>query len=495
MTKTLNDLALALEGAGLLLQVVGDLPATPISDIQYDSRQVQENTLFLCKGAHFSFQYLLDARSQGACAYLSARVYPAASDLPALVVSDIRRALAVTANWFFDAPWQDLHMMGVTGTKGKSTTVSMVKAIFDLAAEKAHEPLCGITSSLMNYDGQVEKASKLTTPENIDLYRHLATARAAGLKHMVIEVSSQALKYDRVGGIHFDDAVFLNISPDHIGPIEHPTFEDYFASKLAIFDRTDRAFINLTSDHLAQLKEAAGRCPEVVTFGGDGADYRADQVQSTDSGLTFRARAGHEAIQVTLPMHGRFNVENALAALALAHRSGISLEICAEALASVKMEGHMAYIHGADLTVVVDYAHNGISFKRVIETVRHDFPQAPVWLLFGAPGDKAESRRPDMGRVASREADYVILTADDPASESVEAINAEIYRAFEKETPVQMISDRAQAIAYAIQEAPAGAVVLLLGKGFEVCQKINGKREPYAGDEQLARAALQSRES
>lgn len=494
MGKTLKSLAETLQAAGLLLAQTGDGARLEVSDIQYDSRRVTKGTLFLCKGAHFSPAYLAAAVDQGACAYLSDRPYPeAGADFPFLQVKDIRQALAVTANWFFDAPWRDLHMMGVTGTKGKSTTVTMVKAIFDAAAEESGAPLCGITSSVCNFDGVREEASKLTTPENIDLYRHLARAREAGLRHMVVEVSSQALKYHRVGGIRFDDAVFLNIAPDHIGPIEHPSFEDYFTSKLSIFDRADCAFVNQESDELPRIMAAARHCRQVVRFGLHEGDYIAEDLRADAKGLNFNLAFDGDIQPFHLPMHGRFNVENALAAIALAHQAGIPLATCAKALAGIKMTGHMSYLQEAGITVVVDYAHNEISFRRVLETVRQDFPDAPIWLLFGAPGDKAESRRPGMGRVASLGADHIILTADDPATEEVATINDSICRAFEKDVPVEKIEDRATAVRHAVQTAPEGAVVLLLGKGYETCQKIKGERVPYAGDEVVAKAALLAR--
>lgn len=491
----LDVLAGRLQAQGLLREA-RDIGELAVSDIVYDSRQVVPGSLFLCKGAAFKPDFIRSARAAGAVAVLAEEDYPEAAGMPFLLVSDSRRAMGVCADLFFDSPWRKLYTIAVTGTKGKSTTATMLKAIYDAEAVRLGTMPCGITSSARIFDGAIDIPATLTTPETVDLYRYLARAVDNGIQTMVVEVSSQALKYGRVAGIEFSAGVFLNIAPDHIGPIEHPDFDDYFASKLHLFDVCTHAFINRRSDRYEDIVKAAQTAAKVTVFSAevDDVDVWAADVAADRKGLAFLLCRQHsDPIPIRLPMHGRFNIDNALAAAAVALDNGVSAESVQKALAATSMPGHMQYLAGDDLTVVIDYAHNDISFRSVFETVAKDFPDAPRIVLFGAPGNKAESRRENLGEVASREADQIYLTTDDPARESVADINAEIRAAFVRDVPVLEIVNRHDAIRQAILDAPAGAVVLLLGKGNERAQKVAGGEEPWEGDEPVARRILEER--
>lgn len=491
----ISEFIVRLREEGLLTMWQGD-PDLVIEDIQYDSRKCTANSLFLCKGATFQPSYITKAAEAGAVAYLAVRPFDEGEDLTALIVSDIRRALAVAADVFFESPWKKLHMIGVTGTKGKSTTVTLLKDILDADAREKGLPLCGLTSSTRIYDGKIDAPAQLTTPENIDLYRYLDDAVENGLARMIVEVSSQALKYHRVGGIHFDDGVFLNIAPDHISDIEHPDFEDYFSSKLLLFKVTRHAYINPNSDRFADIQRAAAQCEQVTTFAVEGeAQYRAEHIESDKEGMAFDLHAAGETHHLTTAMKGIFNVENALAAATVALNLGVSVETIARVLAQVHFAGHMIYRHSQDgVTAIIDYAHNDISFRKVIETVHVEYPGAPLWFVFGAPGSKAQSRRSDLGRIVSQEGARVYLVPDDPAKEQVLDINAEIISHFTKETPVVSLDDRAAGIRDALLSAPAGTVVLILGKGSETAQKGPNGPEPYTGDLPLAEAAISARD-
>ncbi len=479
-----------------LLRKVRDIDALTVSDIAYDSRRVQAGSLFICKGAAFKRDFIRAAQENGAVAVMAEQEYPEVAGMPFFLVKDIRCAMGICADLFYASPWRQLYTIGVTGTKGKSTTATMLKAIYDAEAERQGLPLCGITSSARVYDGTVDVPAKLTTPETIDLYQHLAQAVDNGIKTMIIEVSSQALKYGRVAGIQFDAGVFLNIAPDHIGPIEHPDFEDYFASKLRLFDVCRHVFVNRQSDRYEDIVEAAQKATALTVFSSqeDSVDVWARDVHADEEGLSFLlCRKEDEPFPIRLPMHGHFNIDNALAAAAVALNDGVSIEAVQVALAGTKMPGHMQYLAGDDITVVIDYAHNDISFRSVFATAKKDFPDAPCIVLFGAPGNKAQSRRKNLGEVASREANKIYLTTDDPAREKVADINAEIRAAFVRDVPVLEIEDRKEAIRQAILNAPAGAVVLLLGKGYERAQKVGRGEEPWEGDEQVARTFLSER--
>ena len=492
----ISEFIIRLREEGLLTMWQGDMDLV-IEDIQYDSRKCGANTLFLCKGATFEPSYITKAKEAGAVAYLAIRPFDEGEELTALIVNDIRRALAVAADVFFESPWKKLHMIGVTGTKGKSTTVTLLKDILDAHAKKKGLPLTGLTSSARVYDGVIDAPAKLTTPENIDLYRNMDNAVNAGLQTMIVEVSSQALKYHRVGEIHFDDVVFLNIAPDHISDIEHPSFEDYFASKLMIFNVAKHAYINLNSDRLDDIKKAVAACDTVTTFAVENdAQYRAMHIESDKDGMRFELTDGVHTYPIATAMKGLFNVENALVAGAVALNLGVDIATIQEVLANRHFEGHMVYRHSKDgVTVIIDYAHNDISFRKVIESVHAEYPGAPLWLVFGSAGSKAQSRRADLGKIVGEEGARVYLVPDDPQHERVEDINAEIASYMAHPVPTVSLNDREEGICDAILSAPAGTVVLVLGKGSETAQKGPNGPEAYTGDVPLAEKYVAQRDA
>lgn len=492
----ISEFIIRLREEGLLTMWQGDMDLV-IEDIQYDSRKCGANTLFLCKGATFEPSYITKAKEAGAVAYLAIRPFDEGEELTALIVNDIRRALAVAADVFFESPWKKLHMIGVTGTKGKSTTVTLLKDILDAHAKKNGLPLTGLTSSARVYDGVTDAPAKLTTPENIDLYRNMDNAVNAGLQTMIVEVSSQALKYHRVGEIHFDDVVFLNIAPDHISDIEHPSFEDYFASKLMIFNVAKHAYINLNSDRLDDIKKAVAACDTVTTFAVENdAQYRAMHIESDKDGMRFELTDGVHTYPIATAMKGLFNVENALVAGAVALNLGVDIATIQEVLANRHFEGHMVYRHSKDgVTVIIDYAHNDISFRKVIESVHAEYPGAPLWFVFGSAGSKAQSRRADLGKIVGEEGARVYLVPDDPQHERVEDINAEIASYMAHPVPTVSLTDREEGICDAILSAPAGIVVLVLGKGSETAQKGPNGPEAYTGDVPLAEKYVAQRDA
>ena len=492
----ISEFIIPLREEGLLTMWQGDMDLV-IEDIQYDSRKCGANTLFLCKGATFEPSYITKAKEAGAVAYLAIRPFDEGEELTALIVNDIRRALAVAADVFFESPWKKLHMIGVTGTKGKSTTVTLLKDILDAHAKKKGLPLTGLTSSARVYDGVTDAPAKLTTPENIDLYRNMDNAVNAGLQTMIVEVSSQALKYHRVGEIHFDDVVFLNIAPDHISDIEHPSFEDYFASKLMIFNVAKHAYINLNSDRLDDIKKAVAACDTVTTFAVENdAQYRAMHIESDKDGMRFELTDGVHTYPIATAMKGLFNVENALVAGAVALNLGVDIATIQEVLANRHFEGHMVYRHSKDgVTVIIDYAHNDISFRKVIESVHAEYSGAPLWFVFGSAGSKAQSRRADLGKIVGEEGARVYLVPDDPQHERVEDINAEIASYMAHPVPTVSLTDREEGICDAILSAPAGTVVLVLGKGSETAQKGPNGPEAYTGDVPLAEKYVAQRDA
>ncbi len=504
-TTTLTSLAAALESEGLLVRAHA-LPADPlpICGADSDSRFVRPGHLFVCKGAAFRPAYLASALESGAVAYLTgeeradelARLAPG---VPALVASDVRRAMALVALEAWGHPDRDLTCVGITGTKGKSTTSYMLRSILDAGSP---EPRCAIVGSIETFDG-VERAESInTTPEACDLWRHVANARDSHLPDLVMEVSSQALKYDRVVGLHLDVAAFLNIGRDHISPLEHPTWEDYFSSKLRIFRQARTAVVNLATDHLDRVLEAAASCERTLLFSATGpevagrrADVWCDEVESGLGRSSFVAHTPSWEARVELPMPGLFNVENALAAICAAELLGAGRDQVLAGLARVSVPGRMELVWSDDRRVVgiVDFAHNAMAFSKFGPSVREEFPGYRVISVFGATGDKAVERRRELPVEAARWSDLLVFTKDDPGHERVEDICREMAEATPAGTPHETVCDRAEAIQHAVDLAFAGTgpcVVCVLARGTEGYQHEMGGLTPAPLDMDLLRAAM-----
>lgn len=468
-----------------------DLTRT-ISAVTCDSRGAVPGSLFVCKGASFRAEYLAEAVRRGAAAYVSERPYDGIP-APCIPVTDIRRAMGLLADRAWGHPSGALRVVGITGTKGKTTTAYFLKAILDDWREAEGLPPVGLLSTIVTDDGVQRRPAVLTTPEPLDLQRHLWNAAGAGCGYVVMEESSQALKYGRVIGVELAAAVFLNIGEDHISPREHPTFEDYFASKLKIFDQAETAVVNLDSDRAGQVLAAARRCGRVLTYSmaDPAADLFGGDLTRTEEGLAFTVRGLGEALRCTIPMTGDFNVSNALAALAVCRALGVPAEAVRTGLARAKVPGRMEACSAGGKTVIVDYAHNGMSLSALLRSVRGDYPGAPVTAVFGCTGGKGLDRRADMGAAAGAYADRIILTEDDPGPETVEDICAEIAAAAAPYgKPCAVIPDREEAVRTAIREAPVPGVVVLAGKGSEGQQKRKNGPEPCVPDGLLARKYL-----
>ena len=419
MAHTLNDYLTLLEERGLLsAPVPAGLDRTaPVSLVSYDSRNVVPGTLFLCKGAHFRPEFLQSAKDLGAAAYVSAQPYPQV-DLPCILVSDMRLAIAPLADLYYDHPSGKLKVIGITGTKGKSSTAYYLKYILDEYAAQEGRGESGVISSIDTYDGVERFESHLTTPEPLELQRHFAHALQSGLEYLTMEVSSQALKYHRTLCTEFAAACFLNIGEDHISPIEHPDFEDYFTSKLKIFAQARVCCVNLDCDHADRVRKAAlDSGKPVITFSQTDpeADVYASQVEKRGGDTLFRVRTRRFQRQFRLTMPGLFNVENALAAIALCQGLNIPERCVYVGLMKARVPGRMEVYSNADETVtaIVDYAHNRMSFETLFRSVKAEYPGRRIVTVFGCPGKKALDRRRDLGEVSGQYSDLVVLTEED----------------------------------------------------------------------------------
>ena len=468
-----NEYLSVLAAAGLLTDVSMEpkLLRAEVKGMTYDNREVTEGAVFVCKGAHFKEEYLADAMKKGALLYVSETAYGSV-DAPYILVSDIRRAMAYLAIVYYNDAPAKLKTVGITGTKGKSTTAYYVKSILDHWLEKES----AILSSIDNYDGVTREESHLTTPEAMELHRHCHNAAESGISHLTMEVSSQALKYDRVFGMNFRVGVFTNIGTDHISPIEHPDFEDYFASKLKLFQLCEIACINSDCAFADRILEAAKKegC-FVLTFGShEGDDIYCSHVEKSGDAIRFTVRTTAYERDFCITMPGLFNVENALAAIAVSYALGVPESAVAAGLEVARAAGRMETFSSKDgsCTVIIDYAHNKMSFEALFRSTRVEYPGKRIVSVYGCPGKKAFLRRHDLAVASGTYADHTIITEEDSGEEPFESIAADLEKNL-KETggSYEIVEDREEAVRRAILVHGENAVILLTGKGRETRMK------------------------
>ena len=508
----------------------------PITGIDCNSQVAAPQHIFACKGAAFKAAYLAQALAQGACCYMceANKAHELADACPGatqLVVTNIRHAMAVCSPIAWGRPDKQLCCIGVTGTKGKSTTTYMLRSILEahcaargITSTHAASPV-GIIGSISTYDGIINEKSTNTTPEAPDLWRHLHNAATAKLAYMVLEISSQALKYERVYGLHLYASAFLNISRDHISPVEHPTFEDYFASKLTIFSYAQHSVVNLNSNHAARIANTACSCSDThfcmvdvpendASADSTGADNaqadeftreelkallnqypctRATDVTCARGGFTMRVSG--MAQPVYIPMHGSFNAQNALVALTLARLVGVGDDAIVKGIAHTRVPGRMEFIPTTHPRIhgIVDYAHNRLSFQTFFASIRREFPSARIYAVFGCPGNKAFERRRDLPEIAGAYADEIILTKDDPGSEDTRAICEEMASHLPVHARYCIEPNRAQAILDAVTDAhkaQVDSVICMLGKGHENTQHEAHGYSSYPSDARVYADAI-----
>lgn len=444
-----------------------------VACLTYNSKEVKEDTFFICKGAAFKAQYLQESAEKGAFAYVSEVKYDV--DLPYILVRDIREAMPVLAKQFFESPAEKLKVTGITGTKGKSTTTYYMKAIIDDYMEATGGKESAMISTIDVYDGVIKKESHITTPEAVELQEHFRHAVDSGIEYLTMEVSSQALKYNRVDELEFDTGIFLNISEDHVSPIEHADFEDYFSSKLRIFPQTKVAIVNLDMDFADRTLQEAQKAGKVLTFGTKAeADIYGYDIKKDGHDILFRVRCDRFDEDFMLTMPGLFNVENALAAIAAAYVYEIPLEYIKSGLKRARSSGRMEFYPSKDnqIIAIVDYAHNKLSFEKLFDSIRKEYPTYKIYTIFGCPGKKSLARRHDLGTIAGMYSKKVFITAEDPGFEPVDDISRDIAQYVEAQNcPYTMIEDRGEAIKAAMDEVDEPTILLITGKGNETRQK------------------------
>ena len=486
-TRKLSPLARA--AGDVLVAVRGD-DATTIGGVTLDSRRVTEGDLFFCVPGleHDGHEYAAAAVEAGAAALVVER--PLDLGVPEVQVTDARVAMARMGAEFYGRPGDDLMLVGVTGTSGKTTTTWLLEPILAAAGHVA-----GLIGTIETRVAGTSKPGVRTTPDSLDLQRTLAEMRTAGVTAVALEVTSHALTLHRVETLHFAAAAFTNLSQDHLD--FHAGMEDYFAAKRSLFvpDRIERGAINVDDAYGRIIRESA--TVEMIGFGvSPDADVRAESLRSGPWGMEFVALTPSGELKIKTPLIGEFNLSNCLAAISVALQAGISPEAIEAGLQSVKaVPGRFEGVDaGQPFSVVVDYSHKPDALDNVLREARRMSQNVGgrVFCVFGCGGDRDRAKRPLMGRVAATGADIVVVTSDNPRSEDPEAIIAEIVQGITAERsdgPDRTIVDRRAAIEFAINEAREGDVVVIAGRGHESDQVFADRTEPF-DDRIVAREAL-----
>ena len=475
----------------------------PFTHITYDTRTVREGTLLVCKG-RFRPEFLDGLKERGLVAYVSERDFSDHTEVPGLIVNDARKALSLLSAAFYGMPQNELTVIGITGTKGKTTTAYFTQAILNAYSNGR----CALFSSVDNcLDGHTYVESELTTPESLDAFRMMREAADNGMRYLVMEVSSQAYKVNRVHGLTFDVGAFLNISPDHISDIEHPTFEVYFRCKRRLIANSRSLVLGADCDHRDLLmQDAADAGIKVTEFAlhdaARGLTSPAQVIARVDpenkAGFIVSVN-GSDLRPMELDMSGEFNVTNAAAAVAIAIEAGVpESDPSIAAMCRVQVPGRMERVKAGDgLLVYIDFAHNYLSVKSLVdEMVRTYGERRPrITLVSGTTGGKAVDRREGIVKGALGRVESFIFTLDDPNYEDPMDIARQMQSYVTDPTArTQIVVPRELAIEKAIADAREHAdrfnIVLVIGKGDETRNIINGKPVPYEGDGAVVRRVL-----
>lgn len=447
-----------------------------VSRVVYDSRKVEPGCVFVCiTGAKSDgHDYIPEVIANGAVAVVVEKNVTAAEGVTVVKVQNTREALAYMAAAYFDHPAEKLKTIGITGTKGKTTTTYMVHSILEQSGIKT-----GLIGTIETIIGEERIPSVNTTPESYLVQEYFARMVEAGCKCVVMEVSSQALMLHRVSGFTFDFGIFTNMEPDHIGPDEHKDFADYMRCKGLLFKNCKVGIANADDEHMEQVLE--GHTCKLETYGlNEGADLCAKNVDLHSSlgslGVTYDI-TGLMDFKVTVDIPGKFSVYNSLTAIAICRHFDIDVETIKDALRKVKVKGRVEPVDiSKRFTLMIDYAHNAMSLESLLTTLREYNPKRLV-CLFGCGGNRSRDRRFEMGEISSNLADLTVATSDNPRFEEPQAILDDILTGIQKGPGKYVaIIDRKEAIRYCIQNAEDGDVIVLAGKGHEDYQEIKGKK-------------------
>lgn len=462
----------------LKYQVVSGSVDVNVNELIYNTKMVSKECMFVCiKGAAFdSHDAAADAAANGAVVIVAERPVEVPADICVVLVEDTRYALALISAAYFGYPARKLKTIGITGTKGKTTTTFLIRSILEHAGIRT-----GLIGTIETIIGDRHIPASNTTPESYTIQQYFAAMVEAGCQVAVMEVSSQGLKLHRTAGILFDIGIFTNLAPDHIGPNEHESFEEYLECKSRLFRQCRTGIVNLDDVHCGKVLE--GHTCQVETYGfSEQADLRASDVKLVNRpgflGVDYHV-SGLVDMEAEIDMPGRFSVYNSLVAIAVCRHFDISKQDVLAALEAAQTKGRIEKVKVSDdFTLLIDYAHNAMSLESLLTTLKEYHPKRLV-CLFGCGGNRSRLRRFEMGEVSGRLADLTVITSDNPRYEEPQAIIDDIRTGIEKTDGKYVeIIDRKEAIRYVIEHGQPGDVIVLAGKGHEDYQEIKGVKYP-----------------
>lgn len=451
-----------------------------ISTLVSDNRKLTKDCVFVCiEGANFDGHSVVnDAFKCNAAAVIVMKNVGVPENINTAVikVKDTREALALASAAYFSYPTKEIKVIGVTGTKGKTTTTYLIKSILENAGYKV-----GLIGTIETIIGDEHIPSKNTTPESYVLQETFRKMADNGIEVCVMEASSQGFLMKRTLGTEFEIGIFTNLEPDHIGPNEHDSFENYMECKSMLFRQCKAGILNADDEHLEGILK--GHTCEVFTYGmSENADYRASNVKLFEEkgvlGISFSVN-GRINTDVAIDMPGKFSLYNALTAVSVCSYLGIKEDAINSALKSAKVKGRIEMVPVSDdFTLMIDYAHNAMALESLLTTLK-EYESGRLVCVFGCGGNRAKSRRFEMGEVSGRLADFTIITSDNPRFEEPLDIIADIVTGIEKTDGEYIkIPDRKEAIKYAIENGRKGDIIVLAGKGHEDYQEIKGVKYP-----------------
>ena len=459
-------------------EVVSGSVDVNVNELIYNTKMVSKECMFVCiRGAVFdSHDAAAEAAAGGAVVIVAERPVEVPEGICVVRVKDTRYALALISAAYFGYPARKLKTIGITGTKGKTTTTFLIRSILEHAGIRT-----GLIGTIETIIGDRHIPASNTTPESYTIQQYFAAMVEAGCQVAVMEVSSQGLKLHRTAGIQFDIGIFTNLAPDHIGPNEHESFEEYLECKSRLFRQCRVGIVNIDDAHCPQILE--GHTCQVETYGfSEKADLRASDVKLVNRpgflGVAYRV-SGLTDMDVEIDMPGRFSVYNSLVAIAVCRHFDIRKEDVLAALEAAKTKGRIEKVKVSDdFTLLIDYAHNAMSLESLLTTLKEYHPKRLV-CLFGCGGNRSRMRRFEMGEVSGRLADLTVITSDNPRFEEPQAIIDDIRTGIEKTDGKYVeIIDRKEAIRYVIAHGQPGDVIVLAGKGHEDYQEIKGVKYP-----------------
>ncbi len=480
--KKLTELIVQLDTTA----IIGDFENAVVEDVTVDSREIKRNSLFVAiKGERENgHKYIEDVIAKGASAiivsdkdYVSDDVFIKAGCVK-IIVQNSRLALAKVSTNFFNNPTGKLTLIGITGTKGKTTTAFYIKSILENAGFKT-----GLIGTIANYIGDQVIDTKLTTPLSNTLNKLFAKMIMSGCSHCVMEVSSHSLDFNRVDYLAFDAAVFCNITSDHMD--YHKTFENYFNAKKKLFDMLPKGGLAITnSDDKNGLEIVKSTKAKISTYGKNDADYTIENINYSFLGTNFTIVHKDVKYELHTNLVGHFNAYNAASAFALFSEMGMNKELIIDGIKKTpQVPGRFEVVRGKTKTAIIDYSHTADSLQQALDAVtKISDSEHSIITVFGCGGDRDRTKRPIMGKIATESSDYVYVTSDNPRTEDPYEIIEEIKSGIKKNN-FELCVNREEAIKRAIENSPQGAIILIAGKGHETYNEVNGIRTHFSDKE------------